>query len=160
MNFKGVIYFGLMMSEKGPRLLEYNVRFGDPETEVILTSLKTNLRDMILACLDGTLSDVKMEFYPGYYVDVVLASGGYPGSYEKGKVITGLDQVDSSAMVFHAGTKEESGDIVTSGGRVLNIVGKGNTLQSAIDNAYKEVEKVDFEGAFYRNDIGRKGLKK
>ncbi len=158
MNYKGVIYFGLMMSEEGPKLLEYNVRFGDPETEVILPSLKTNMKDLVLSCLNGTLSQVNMEFFPGYFVDVVLASGGYPGSYKKGKSITGLDSIGEKALVFHAGTKMGHGTLVTCGGRVLNIVGKGESLQSAIDNAYREVKKVTFDKVFYRTDIAQKGL--
>ncbi|RQV96689.1 MAG: hypothetical protein EH224_03825 [Calditrichaeota bacterium] len=160
MNYKGAIYFGLMMTEKGPSLLEYNVRFGDPETEVILPSLKTNFLELIISCLEGRLSEVNMDFHPGYYVDVVLASGGYPGSYEKGKVIKGLDKIDGSVFVFHAGTKKENNNIVTSGGRVLNVVANGVSLESAIEKAYKEVKKIEFDRMFYRSDIGRKGLMK
>jgi phosphoribosylamine---glycine ligase len=159
LNYKGVIYFGIMMTESGPMLLEYNVRFGDPETEVILPSLKSDLLELVLSCLNGTLSSFKMEFNEGYFVDVVLASGGYPGSYEKGKVITGLDKILDDAMAFHAGTKKENGNILTSGGRVLNIIGKGSDLKSAIEKAYAEVEQVTFDGMFYRKDIGKKGIR-
>jgi len=158
LNYKGVIYFGLMITENGPKLLEYNVRFGDPETEVLLPALKSDLTQLILACMDGTLSDYKIEFNYGYFVDVVLASGGYPGSYEKGKEIVGLDNLNPEIIPFHAGTKIENGNLLTSGGRVLNIVGQGNNLQSAIDLVYQEIAKVNFADMFYRNDIGKKGL--
>ena len=113
-----------MLDDDGPKLLEYNVRFGDPETEVILPSLKSDLLELILASFDGTLDEVELEFYDEYFVDVVLTSGGYPGSYEKGKVITGLDKLDKDTLCFHAGTKMDGNDLVTSGGRVLNIVCK------------------------------------
>ena len=159
MNYKGVIYFGIMMTEAGPMLLEYNVRFGDPETEVILPSLKSNLLELVLSCLNGTLSSFKMEFNDGYFVDVVLASGGYPGGYQKNKIIEGLDQISTDAFAFHAGTRMDGGKIITSGGRVLNIIGTGPDLKSAIDKAYVEVKKVSFDHMFYRKDIGKKGIR-
>ena len=157
-NYKGVIYFGLMITEDGPRLLEYNVRFGDPETEVILPALKTDLLELVLAALDGRLEQIEMEFNDGYYVDVVLASGGYPGSYKKGKEIHGLDNLSDGTLAFHAGTKRDNGRLVTTGGRVLNIVAHGKDLGTAIDTAYSECAKVHFEDMFYRKDIGKKGL--
>ena len=159
LNYKGVIYFGIMLTEAGPKLLEYNVRFGDPETEVILPALKNDLLELVLSCLNGTLSSIEMEFNNGYFVDVVLASGGYPGNYEKNKVITGLDKLSNDALVFHAGTKMENGKIFTSGGRVLNIIGIGADLKAAIDKAYAEIKSVSFGNMFYRrNDESREYL--
>ena len=159
LNYKGVIYFGIMMTQAGPMLLEYNVRFGDPETEVILPSLKSDLLKLVLSCLNGTLSSFKMEFNNGYFVDVVLASGGYPGGYQKNKVIKGLDKISSDSYAFHAGTRMDNGIIITSGGRVINIVGTGPDLKSAINKAYAEVKKISFDHMFYRKDIGKKGIR-
>jgi phosphoribosylamine---glycine ligase len=158
LNYKGVIYFGIMMTEQGPMLLEYNVRFGDPETEVILPALKSDLLDLVLSCLDGNLSTFNLAFNDGYFVDVVLASGGYPGSYEKNKVISGLENLPEDTLVFHAGTKTEDGRVLTSGGRVLNVIGTGNDLNKAIDKAYDGVKMISFEGMFYRKDIAKKGI--
>lgn len=155
-DYKGVIYFGLMIGENGPKVLEYNVRLGDPETEVILPSLKTDLSELVLACLDGTVSDLELEFNEGYFVDVVMVSGGYPKSYKKGFPIYGLDQVDENTTIFHAGTISENGEIKTNGGRVLNVVTQAPSLEEAIQNTYKEVAKISFEGHFYRKDIGRR----
>lgn len=155
-DYKGVIYLGLMIGENGPEVLEYNVRLGDPETEVILPSLKTDLSELVLACLDGSLSDLELEFNEGYFVDVVMVSGGYPKSYPKGFTINGLDQVSSEAIVFHAGTKAEDGVIKTNGGRVLNVVTQAATLEEAIEKTYNEVAKISFEGHFYRKDIGQR----
>ena len=157
-TYKGVIYFGIMVTDDGPKLLEYNVRFGDPETEVLLPSLKSDLLDLTLASIDGTLADFEMEFNDGYFVDVVLASGGYPGSYEKGEEIHGLDKLPADALVFHAGTKRETGQLVTSGGRVLNLVGQGATLQQTIDSAYEILQQVHFDKMYFRKDIAQKGL--
>lgn len=158
LNFRGVIYFGLMITEDGPKVLEYNVRLGDPETEVIFPALKSELLQLVLSSFNGTLKDFPIEFNAGYYVDVVLASGGYPGSYEKDYQITGFDKLNSDTMVFHAGTRKVENKIVTAGGRVLNIVTRGNDLESAIDNAYSECKKIHFEKMYYRTDIGMKGL--
>jgi phosphoribosylamine--glycine ligase len=133
LDYKGAIYFGLMMTAQGAKLLEYNVRLGDPETEVILPTLKGDLLQIILSCLDGTLHDYKMESHSGYFVDVVLASGGYPQHYVKGYEITGLDKLSKDAMCFHAGTALKDGKIVTSGGRVLNIVAHGENLAATIE---------------------------
>jgi phosphoribosylamine--glycine ligase len=159
-NCKGVIYFGIMLDESGPKLLEYNMRFGDPETEVILPSLKSDLLKIILACFDGSLDDVEMEFYDDYFVDVVLTSGAYPGAYEKGKEITGLDKLNKDTLCFHAGTKLEGDKLVTSGGRVLNIVCKDKKLENAIKACYREIEKISFDKMRYRKDIAHKGLEK
>ncbi len=159
MDYRGVIYFGLMLTDDGPRLLEYNVRFGDPETEVILPALKSDLTELALATLNGALEQTEVRFFDEFFVDVVLASGGYPGSYEKGKEIHGLSEEAEEALVFHAGTKKENGRIVTAGGRVLNVVGKGKTLSEAIEKAYQAVNKIKFDGMFFRSDIAAKGIK-
>ena len=154
MHYKGVIYFGIMVKDGKSYLLEYNVRFGDPETEVLLPALKTSLWAISKACLDGNLSEITMAFNPGYYVDVVLVSGGYPLAYEKGKPISGLDEVDDDILVFHAGTKSENGQIVTNGGRVLNVVAHADSLENARQKAYKAVEKIQFDKMYYRKDVG------
>jgi phosphoribosylamine--glycine ligase len=159
MNYKGVIYFGLMIKDKKAYLLEYNVRFGDPETEVLLPALKTDLYEITQACLNGNLAETEFEFNPGYFVDVVLVSGGYPKKYEKRKEIKGLDKVSDDCLIFHAGTKKTGGKFFTDGGRVLNVVANGKTLDEAIEKAYREVEKISFEGMFYRKDIGKRANK-
>lgn len=158
LDYHGVIYFGIMLTADGPKLLEYNVRFGDPETEVILPALKSDLLELIQASLNETLEDVKMEFNDGSFVDVVLASGGYPGSYEKGKEITGIENLSDDILIFHAGTKRDGEKLVTSGGRVLNVVAHAPTLEQAIEKVYGEIPKIHFDGMFYRKDIGKKGL--
>ncbi len=156
LDYTGIIYFGLMITEKGPELLEYNVRLGDPETEVILPAMKSDLLELILACLDGTLVDYTMEYHAGYFVDVVLVSGGYPKNYTKGYEISGLDAVSDDTMVFHAGTALKDGKIVNSGGRVLNIVAHGDDLTATIKKVYAECPKVVFQDVFYRKDIGQR----
>ncbi len=156
MDYKGVIYFGIMLGKNGPELLEYNVRFGDPETEVLLPALKSDLADIVRACLEGRLSELTLEFKEGYFVDVVQVSGGYPKSYEKGFPIRGLEQASETALVFQAGTRLIDGQLCNNGGRVLNIVAQGTTLQEAIDNVYRACEQVEFEGCFYRKDIGQR----
>ena len=154
MYYKGVIYFGIMVKDGKSYLLEYNVRFGDPETEVLLPALKTSLWDISRACLQGNLSETTLEFNPGYFVDVVLVSGGYPTAYEKGKPIRGLEDVNDDIIVFHAGTKSENGQILTNGGRVLNVVAHAETLEKARSKAYEAVEKIKFDKMYYRKDIG------
>lgn len=156
MKYTGMIYFGIMVKDNTPYLLEYNVRFGDPETEVLLPSLKTDLESICLACLNGTLADIDLEFEPGYFVDVVLVSDGYPKAYPKGKVISGLDKVAPDTIVFHAGTKMDNNQVVTNGGRVLNVVCQGETLEAAIERAYTQVPLITFEGVGYRKDIGQR----
>ncbi|MBR5272550.1 MAG: phosphoribosylamine--glycine ligase [Clostridia bacterium] len=159
-KFKGCLYFGLMITKDGPRVIEYNARFGDPETQVVLPRLKTDLIDIIDAVIDEKLGDLAIEWDNGASACVIMASGGYPGSYEKGKIINGLDengQVDG-VTVYHAGTKLSDGNIVTSGGRVLGITGKGENLEEALNKAYAAVSKISFDGAFWRTDIGRKTL--
>ena len=156
-RFKGCLYFGLMLTPDGPKVIEYNSRFGDPETQVVLPRLETDLADIIKAVADEKLSELDIKWSEDACACVIIASGGYPGSYEKGKLITGLDgngQLEG-ATVIHAGTKLENGKYYTSGGRVLGITSKGADLREALDKAYAAVEKVSFEGAFYRNDIGK-----
>lgn len=155
-KFKGCLYFGLMLTPDGPKVIEYNSRFGDPETQVVLPRLKTDLVDIIEAVANEKLSEIDVKWSDEACACVIIASGGYPGSYEKGKLISGLDkngQLDG-ATVIHAGTKLEDGKFYTSGGRVLGITAKGADLREALDRAYKSTEKVSFDGAFYRKDIG------
>lgn len=153
-TYKGIIYFGLMMTEDGPKVVEYNARFGDPEAQVVLPRLETDLLDIIEACIDGTLHTLEIKWKNQAAICVILASGGYPGSYEKGKEITGLENVDKNAtIVFHAGTKKEGNKVITSGGRVLGITSIGETIEEARDTAYQEVEKINFAGKQFRTDI-------
>lgn len=155
--FKGCLYFGLMITPNGPKVIEYNARFGDPEAQVVLPRLKTDLVDICEAIIDEKLSDVDIEWYGGATACVVMASGGYPLSYKKGVEIKGLDEnggVDG-AIVYHAGTKLDGDKMLTNGGRVLGVTAKADTLDEALDKAYKAVKKIDFENAHYRTDIGR-----
>ena len=156
-EFKGVIFFGLMLTEKGPRVLEYNARFGDPETQVVLPRMKTDIVEVFEACIDGTLDQIELEFEDNAAVCVVLASGGYPVSYEKGFPIQGLENFKDKDgyYVFHAGTKKVDGQIVTSGGRVLGVTAVGEDLKTARAHAYEAVKLVSFEKAFCRSDIGK-----
>ncbi|MEX2351331.1 MAG: phosphoribosylamine--glycine ligase [Balneolaceae bacterium] len=158
--YKGVIYLGLMITADGPKVIEYNCRFGDPECQVILPALENDLLELMLAVNEQRLDEKEIRIDNRYRCCVVLASGGYPEAYEKGKEITGIDEVDSEALVFQAGTATENGTLVTSGGRVLNVVGSGDTLQHAISHVYQNVEKIGFENAYYRRDIGAKGLRR
>jgi len=153
-NYKGVVYFGLMITQTGPKLLEYNVRLGDPETEVVLPAMKSDLVELLLSCFDGTLKDYKMEFNDGYFVDVVLTSGGYPNEYKKGIHICGIKE--DQELIFHAGTKKNNINIETSGGRVLNVVAQGETLDEAIENAYERINEFYFDDMYFRKDIGRR----
>ena len=155
--FKGCLYFGLMMTPKGPKVIEYNARFGDPEAQVVLPRLKTDLVEICEAVIDERLSDLDIEWEDGAAACVVMASGGYPVSYKKGIEMTGLDengQVDG-VIVYHAGTKFENGKFYTNGGRVLGVTAKAPTLDEALEKAYAAVKKISFEGAHYRTDIGR-----
>ena len=156
-EFKGVIFFGLMLTPKGPRVLEYNARFGDPETQVVLPRMKNDIMDVIDACIDGTLDQVDLQFEDNAAVCVVLASDGYPESYEKGYVIDGLEkfEVADGYYCFHAGTKQSEKGIVTNGGRVLGITAKGATLKEARANAYAATEWVTFGNKYMRHDIGK-----
>ncbi len=159
--YKGVLYAGLMITGGGPRVLEFNVRFGDPETQPILVRLKCDLLEVLLAVCDGTLDQVTLEWDKRPAVCVVMASGGYPGDYEKGKKITGLEEAEQieNVTVFHAGTKELDGDIVTNGGRVLGVTALGRTIRDAKTRAYRAVDKIKFDGAYYRKDISDKAIK-
>lgn len=157
-EFKGVIFFGLMLTPKGPKVLEYNARFGDPEAQVVLPRLKNDIIDVFNACIDGTLDKIDLQFEDKACVCVILASDGYPLAYEKGKIITGLDNFKGKDgyYCFHAGTKfDDNGNIVTNGGRVLGITAKGDTLKEARSNAYAATEWVDFENKYMRHDIGK-----
>lgn len=156
-EFKGVIFFGLMLTPKGPRVLEYNARFGDPETQVVLCRMKNDIMDVIDACIDGTLDSIELEFEDNAAVCVVLASEGYPVSYEKGYVIKGLERFEQEEnyYCFHAGTKLTEEGIVTNGGRVLGITAKGKDLKEARANAYAATEWVTFDNKYMRHDIGK-----
>jgi phosphoribosylamine--glycine ligase len=160
--YKGVLYAGLMLTAGGPRVLEFNVRFGDPETQPILMRLKSDLLEVLLAVCNGTLDEVTLKWDPRPAVCVVMASQGYPGSYEKGKKITGLKEAQQpgDVMVFHAGTTMLDGDIVTNGGRVLGVTALGKTIADAKARAYQAVDKIHFEGAYCRRDIADKAIKK
>ena len=156
--YQGILYVGLMITEEGPKVVEYNCRFGDPECQVIVPAMQSDLLEVIIACTEGRLSETEIILDDEYRCTVVLASGGYPESYAKGKEIAGIDEV-TDAIVFHAGTKLEGEKLLTNGGRVLNVVAQGSTLQEAIDTAYSQISKIHFEQAYYRRDIGAKGLK-
>lgn len=151
--FQGVLYFGLMLTAEGPKVVEYNARFGDPECQALLMRLDTDLMDIFEACVKGTLDQVDIRWKREAACCLVLASGGYPLSYEKGKVIEGLDQV-ADAVVFHAGTAEKDGRIVTNGGRVLGVTALGEDLEAAIRNAYQAAQPIHFDQMHFRTDIG------
>ena len=156
-EFKGIIFFGLMLTKDGPRVLEYNARFGDPEAQVVLPRMKNDILEVMEACVDGTLDQVDLQFEDNAAVCVVLASDGYPVSYEKGYVIRGLENFKDKDgyYVFHAGTKKTDKGIVTNGGRVLGVTAKGKDLKEARANAYEAVKLVEFDNKYYRHDIGK-----
>ena len=156
-EFKGIIFFGLMITPDGPKVLEYNARFGDPEAQVVLPRMKNDLIDVVNACIDGTLDQVELEFEDNAAVCVILASEGYPVSYEKGFPISGLEEFDKHEgyYCFHAGTKLVDGQFVTNGGRVLGITAKGADLKEARANAYEATKWVSFDNKYMRNDIGK-----
>ncbi|MBI4722782.1 MAG: phosphoribosylamine--glycine ligase [Candidatus Stahlbacteria bacterium] len=156
--YKGVLYAGLIITSDGLKVLEFNCRFGDPETQPVIKLLESDLIEPILAVIEGNLKSVSLKWHPGYATCVVLASDGYPDKYEKGKEITGLEKVQE-ATVFHAGTKKEKDKIITSGGRVLGVTGIGKTLKDSIDITYNEVSKIHFDKMYYRKDIGSKNAK-
>lgn len=159
--FKGCLYAGLMVKDNIPKVVEFNARFGDPETQVVLPLLKTDILKIMLACINGDLHNINIEWEEGYAVCVVLASSGYPDKYETGFKISGLDNFhNEDIMIFHAGTKEANGEILTNGGRVLNVVAKDKTLDNAIKKVYNHIEKIHFHNMYYRKDIGAKGLKR
>jgi len=157
MPYKGLLYFGLMLTQSGIKVLEYNCRFGDPETEVVLPLLESDLVPLMLASINGTLNSEEIKIKEGFAVDVVLASGGYPDAYEKGKDISGLSDVDSDIIIFHAGTKMDGENLVTNGGRVLNVVGFGDKFKSAQQMVYNAINKIYFDDIHFRKDIGNKG---
>ena len=155
MDYRGVVFIGLMIENNKAKVLEFNVRFGDPETQSILLRLDSDLFDIMYAVSTGTLDQVNVKWKEEHVACLVLASGGYPGSYEKGKVITGLDKVNDDIIVFHAGTAfNTQGEVVTSGGRVLNICAFGKNLEETREKVYQGAEVIDFEGKYYRKDIG------
>lgn len=158
-TFKGCLYFGLMITPKGPKVIEYNCRFGDPETQVVLPRLKTDIVDIFEAINNGTLQDLDIEWSDGACTCVIMASGGYPKSYPKGIEITGLcdGQLDG-VTVYHAGTAIKDGKLVTAGGRVLGVTALGSDLEDALSKSYAAVEKISFDGAHYRRDIGKRAL--
>lgn len=159
--FKGCLYFGLMMTADGPKVIEYNARFGDPEAQVVLPRLKTPLVDIVEAVIDERLSDIDIDWDKGACACVIIASGGYPEKYRKGFEITGLDdggQADG-VTVYHSGTLKKDGKFFTNGGRVLGVTASGSSLDEALEKAYGAVETISFEGAFHRSDIGRRDRK-
>ena len=159
-KYRGILYAGLMITEDGLKLLEFNVRFGDPETQAILPLLRTDLITPINACIDGKLGELKLDWSEGASVCIVLASQGYPGKYEKGKQISGLEKFthDEGICIFHAGTLKKDSAFVTNGGRVLGVTGVGNSIKEAIDKTYDACQKIHFDGVYYRKDIGFRAL--
>ena len=166
--FEGILYPSLMLTEEGPKIIEFNARFGDPEAQVYMRLLDSDFLDLIDACLDKKLNEIEIKWKNSlltgrqvFACNIVLASGGYPGSYEKGKVITLpplLDKEGLGVVFFHAGTKIENNNLVTNGGRVLGVSAIGNSLPESLDKAYKAILKISFEGMQYRKDIGKKAL--
>ena len=156
--FKGVLYFGLMMTDDGVKVIEYNCRFGDPETQVVLPRLKTDLVEIMLAVIDERLDEINIEWDDNAAVCVVMASGGYPVSYEKGYEISGIDDANAmdNVIVFHAGTKLENGKYLNNGGRVLGVTAIDDNLDKAIKRAYEAVGKISWKDEFHRSDIGVK----
>ena len=153
LNYKGILFVGLMITEDGPKILEYNVRFGDPETQSVLFRLDTDLNKIISAILDNNLKNIEINYSKEEAICVMLTSGGYPESYEKGKVISGLENLDSDIVVFHSGTKFDNENIVTNGGRVIGITAKGKTVKEAGEKVYENIKKINFEEMHYRKDI-------
>lgn len=159
-DYRGILYPGIMLTKEGPKVLEFNSRFGDPETQVYLYLLQNDLLELMVACIDGNLDKYELKWKEGAAVCVIMASSGYPGAYQKGKLISGLEQaeLDANVKVFHAGTKSVDGKFVTNGGRVLGVTARGKTLQEAVNTAYSAVDKIKFDGAHYRRDIAAKAL--
>ena len=157
--YRGCLYLGLMITADGPKVVEFNARFGDPETQVVLPLLDGDLVQIMHACADGTLADVPIRWKDGAAVCVVLAAGGYPASYEKGNEIYGIGNAEKlGALVFHAGTAKKNGKIVTNGGRVLGVVGMGKDIASAVQSAYDAVDQISFKGEYHRKDIAHRAL--
>jgi len=160
LDYKGVIYAGIMATSDGPKVLEFNVRFGDPETQAVLARLESDLADAMMKVAEGRLDEVELKWSAEPAVCVVMAAGGYPGSYNKGDEISGLDAAAAAtgAVVFHAGTKLDGGKVVTSGGRVLGVTAKGADIAEAVENAYSAVNEIDWNGAFFRRDIAKRAI--
>ncbi|MBN2364989.1 MAG: phosphoribosylamine--glycine ligase [Calditrichaeota bacterium] len=158
-TYKGVLYCGLMLTRTGPRVVEFNCRFGDPETQAVLPLLESDLAELLMAASTGNLADQKIILNPGYAVCVIAASGGYPDSYENGKIISGLDQLEDDVIVFHAGTVQKNGQLVTNGGRVLGVTAVHKDLQGAVDRVYHNIRRIHFEGIHYRQDIALRALR-
>lgn len=157
--FQGVLFPGVMITDQGPKVIEFNARFGDPETEVYMRILETDLVEILLACTNGTLKKQKITWSDKFACCVVCASGGYPGKYETGKIINGLNAVhDKSVVIFHAGTKTEADKVITNGGRVLGITAVGENLKTALSKSYNAIKSISLEGMQYRKDIGNKSL--
>lgn len=156
--YKGILYCGLMITKEGPKVVEFNCRLGDPEAQAVLPSLQSDFLELMHAAANGGLDQKEVKIDDKYRCCVVLASDGYPVEYDTGKEITGIESVSENSLVFHAGTKSENDKIVTDGGRVLSVVGVGDSLQEAINNTYNDVEKITFTNKYYRSDIGAKGL--
>ncbi len=159
-DYRGCLYGGFMLTPAGPKVLEFNARFGDPETQVILPRLKNDLVDVMLACAEQRLDEVELSWRDDWAVSVVLTSAGYPGAYEKGKVITGIEDAEAmeNVTVYHAGTRAEDGQVLTNGGRVINVTALGATFEDARNLAYEACEKIQFEGKTLRRDIGLRAL--
>ncbi|HDP35355.1 MAG TPA: phosphoribosylamine--glycine ligase [Candidatus Hydrogenedentes bacterium] len=162
MPYKGILYAGLIVTDDGPKVIEFNARFGDPETQAILPRMTTDIVPLFLACCDGKLEQQKIEYSDWPCVTVVMASGGYPGAYKKGMPIEGIDAAEAlgDVVVFQAGVKQERGDLYTAGGRVLNVTAMAPDLPAAIEKAYEAVKRIHFDGAHYRTDIGEKALRR
>lgn len=162
MPYQGVLYAGFMISETGPKLIEYNVRFGDPECQVLMMRLKSDFLPALLATADGVLNHVDLRWYDEAALSVVMAAQGYPGTYEKGSVISGLEEAGSAeyAEIFHAGTALKDGQIIATGGRVLNVTARGETVREAQKRAYAAIEKIDWPEGFYRSDIGWRAIER
>jgi phosphoribosylamine--glycine ligase len=160
--FVGVLYCGLMMTARGPQVLEFNARFGDPETQAILMRLDSDLLEALEACVDGRLSGAELRWNPGASACVIASSGGYPGPYKTGFPITGLDAAAGvpGVEVFHSGTAAKDGQIVTAGGRVLGVTAAADSLDRALDRAYEAMAQIHFEGMYFRRDIGHRALKR
>jgi phosphoribosylamine--glycine ligase len=160
-DYRGVLYAGIMVTENGPKVLEFNVRLGDPECQPLMLRLKTDIVELMEACIDRRLDQVRIDWDERAAACVVLAAAGYPGNYEKGKPISGLDELKrwSRGVVFHAGTARRNGAIVTNGGRVLGVTALGDTIADAVAEAYRATEHIKWDGMHYRHDIGHRALK-
>ena len=157
-EYRGVLYCGLMLTPEGPKVVEFNCRFGDPETQVVLPLLQTDLLEICQATSRQTIGQIKLELARQHAVCVVAASGGYPDAYQKGKVISGLDQLDSEVMVFHAGTTRQDSQYLTSGGRVLGVTAVDTELKKALEMVYRNIKRIHFQGIHYRHDIAQRAV--